>query len=115
MIAPEPLRGELLRRGEWFADRAWHDLEEFDTRYSARACAVLMIEGLIDGAFRSKHDLSCLPPAPKCDFGHPEDFQSQATRAKQQIRSFKGLARASLAALRPRNLSILSKHLLGRF
>lgn len=111
--ADEPLRSKLLGRGEAFADRAWDDLESFTTRTAARACAVVMVEGLVDSAFRTTPRMPQLPACSPTEFGRPERFDAQAVRAKRSVKSIKGLANAGIAALRPMTWPILWNHLRG--
>jgi hypothetical protein len=111
MHADDPLRSELLSRGESLADRAWNDLECFATRTAARACAVVMVEGLIDSAFRETPIMPHLSASPPAEIGRPEVFVAQAVRAKRSLKSIKGLTHAGFATLRPMTWRILWNHL----
>ncbi len=99
--ADDPLRSHLLRRGEELADRAWHDLERFTTRYSARGVALLMAEGPLD----AKSRLAPIPqmPRPVQDhgFGVPETFVPPKQRVLDQLRAVRGLGKAVLKLANP--------------
>lgn len=99
--AGEPLRSRCLERGRELADRAWQDLLRFESKNTARAIAVMMIEGGRDSFFR----VAAEPPAPKpleChDFGRPEAFVPQRERVKRSLRTPAGLARAACRLANP--------------
>jgi hypothetical protein len=100
--AEEPLRGRLLRRGQELAERAWSDLMQFDTRYSARALALLLREGTRDHYFRF-HAAAPAPRSPgEHDFGAPTAFVPQKLRLRTQLRSLGGLSRALARLANPR-------------
>jgi hypothetical protein len=100
--AGEPLRGRLLKRGEELADRAWSDLERFESRGAARAVAILMAEGTLDAYFRTQE----VPAAPRAAgaaaFGSPAKFVPQKQRVLTQLKTVRGLARALLRLASPR-------------
>lgn len=99
--ADEPLRARLLARGWELAGRAWEDLERFGSKNTARAVAVLMVEGLRDAFFR----IAAEPPAPKApgehDFGRPREFLAQRDRVRRALKTPAGLARALACAANP--------------
>ncbi len=101
--ADEPLRGWLRKRGQDLADRAWSDLQRFETRGAARAVAILMVEGTADEYFRTW----AVPVAPRAphgvEFGEPTTFVPQKQRVLAQLKSVRGLARAALRLAHPRN------------
>jgi hypothetical protein len=92
--ADEPLRSQLRGRGEELAERAWQDLQSFESRTSTRALALLMMEGTRDSWLRPG---SFLPaPAPAEDHGPvaPERFVPQRQRVLAQLKTPRGLLRA---------------------
>src|SRR5262249_4654024 len=97
------LRGRLLKRGLELAERAWSDLERFESRYVARAAALLMFSGTMDQYFRSVP----ITPAPPCpavhDFGTPERFVPQKLRVRAQVKTVRALLRAALCLANARN------------
>jgi hypothetical protein len=95
----EPLRSRMRERAGELADRAWRDLMSFGTRASARALALVLVEGAIDGFFRSRTE----QPAPKSNIRFSPDkpvrFVPQRTRVVQSLKSpakWPGLARRLL-------------------
>ncbi|MGH7199323.1 MAG: hypothetical protein ACREJB_01880, partial [Planctomycetaceae bacterium] len=108
--AQEPLRSRLLERGEQFADRAWNDLWRFETRSSARAVAVVMVEGLKDCAFRSCE----IQPAPAADFdgefNAPETFVPQRQRVMRRMKSLSGACGLAGRLLNPLRWTAYFKH-----
>ncbi len=98
----EPLRGRFIQRGRELADRAWVDLLHFETRSSARAIAIMLVEGTRDAYFRT-HDV-CPAPPPKdgFDFGTPTIFVPQKLRIRRQLRTPSGVGRALLRLADPR-------------
>jgi hypothetical protein len=101
--ASEPLRGRLLRRGQELADRAWSDLLRFESRATARAAALVMVDGPVDSAFRARSFPPAPPPAVVPDFGKPTVFLPQKLRVRAQLLSLPGLARALLCLANPRH------------
>jgi hypothetical protein len=92
--AEEPLRLDLFRRGGELADRAWADLMRFESRTSARAVALLMVEGSFDSFFRG-HSADPAPrPVGAHDFGAPIPFVPQKARVLAQLRTVRGFAQA---------------------
>lgn len=78
--ADEALRNRLLDRGLQFAERAWSDLDRFETRASARAVAILMIEGVRDAYFRQRPLQLGVEAREAYDFGPPQRFVPQRLR-----------------------------------
>jgi hypothetical protein len=112
--ANEPLRQRLLRRGSELAQRAWHDLQSFASRYVTRAVALVLVEGLRDCYFRLP-SAADKPRGPiDCDFGLPQDFVPQKVRVKAQLKSLRGLLKTLLHLARPRAWRILWSRTLGR-
>jgi hypothetical protein len=100
--ADEPLRAKLLKKGDEFGDRAWRDLMRFSqTRTTARAIALVMIEGLADCVYRDS------PPEPRPapfaggDFPPKECFVPQKQRVLRMFRSPRGLATLGLRLANP--------------
>src|SRR5262249_28186624 len=61
-LAQPALRSRFLGRALELSERAWSDLLRFESCFSARAFAILMIEGLKDSIFRA-FGPACLPEA----------------------------------------------------
>lgn len=99
--AEEPLREKLLKRGEELADRAWSDLWRFDSRWSARAVALMMLNGTVDHFFRFGQIPSAPPLQADYDFGTPQEFLPQKLRVAAQLRSAIGILRAGLSTANP--------------
>jgi hypothetical protein len=94
--AEEPLRGQLLRRGNEFAERAWSDLLRFSTCTVARALAIVLTEGPCDVCLRPDRTPSAPRASQEHEFGRPQAFIPQKARVRAQLRSWRGLARAFL-------------------
>jgi len=83
--ADEPLRARLLARGDELADRAWRDLLRFDNPATARAAAILMIEGVRDSYFRTQPADDSVQARQDYDFGRSERFVPQQLRVLGRI------------------------------
>lgn len=87
------LQRQLTARGLELAERAWLDLNRFETRTYARALAVIMIEGLWDCFYRNPGVLTGL--AEDCDseftFGSPQHFTPQKQKVKSDLKSIPGI------------------------
>jgi hypothetical protein len=89
--ADEPLRTRLFDRGDALAERAWQDLLRFDTRTTARALAIVMVEGLWDCLLRQR-DLTAMPRATEiAGFSQPEKFTAQKLRVLSRLRTVSGV------------------------
>jgi hypothetical protein len=97
----EPQRSRLLRRGDQFAERAWHDLLRFESRTATRALAILMTEGTKDAYFRQTRPDPAPPGPGSHEFGAPRPFVPQKTRVSRQLRSLSGLLRAVVRLCNP--------------
>jgi hypothetical protein len=97
----------MLRRGEELAERAWSDLLAFSTRTSARAMAVVMVEGVRDAALRRPSEAARrfgaagLPPSSHTDYPPHCDFLPQRERVKRRLRSPAGVAALLARAVSP--------------
>jgi len=87
----EPRRLKWARRGDELAERGWSDLLRFDSRYSARAAAIVLQEGLRDLLLRC----SCVGAQPAAeigmDHGLPEEFVAQKRRVLGRLKSPRGM------------------------
>jgi hypothetical protein len=108
----EPSRTRLLDRGDELGDRAWADLLRFETRATARAVAIVMIEGLLDCTLRDRaseaqrrFNRSHAP-----DFGEPSSFVSQRQRVKAASSHPAGLARLVRRLLTPSRWASYLRH-----
>lgn len=99
----EPLRSQLLQRANELARRGWQDLLRFETRSTARALAVVMIEGSRDAYFQHCSLEPAPAPTESYDFGQPIKFVPQKQRVVAQLRSVGGLARAIARLANPVN------------
>jgi hypothetical protein len=98
----EPLRSRMLRRGTELTDRAWTDLLRFETRSTARAIAIVLLEGTQDSYFRT-HGVIPAPPAPgRFDFGTPTVFVPQKLRVRRKLRTLSGMVHALVRLANPR-------------
>jgi hypothetical protein len=101
--AEPPFRDRLLKRGQELVDRAWADLRRFASRTSARAAAILMTEGSVDAYFRTREIPQASIAPISYDFGRPDSFVPQKLRVRSQVRTLRGLVRAFLHVVTPRN------------
>jgi hypothetical protein len=92
--AEEPLRSRLLRRGDELADCGWNDLHRCKPSVTARARALLFVEGMRDRYFRSRSVTPTPVPTGTYDFGRPECFVPQRRRVMARLKSVRGLAGA---------------------
>lgn len=90
-------RSAMLERGAELADRAWDDLERFESRHVSRALAIAMSEGARDCWLRQQtfDDSSAVE---RGSWEPKADFVSQKDRVKQQLKSPRGLVEAGLSA-----------------
>jgi len=86
-------REAVLKRGEELADRAWDDLERFESRHVSRALAIAMSEGARDCWLRQQ-TFDDAPTAEQRTWEPKSDFVPQKDRVKQQLKSPNGLLRA---------------------
>lgn len=86
----EPERTAWIQRGEELSNRAWTDLMEFPSRASARAIALVVVEGAIDAALRSE-EVEARPRGPeRLEFGNPSRFVPQKERVRRKIHRLLG-------------------------
>jgi hypothetical protein len=99
----EPLRTRLRNRGDELGDRAWNDLLRFETRATARAVAIVMIEGLLDCGLRDRATLRqhCVVRPDTADFDRRVPFVSQRQRVRSALSHPAGLARLMVRLLTP--------------
>jgi hypothetical protein len=96
----EPLRARLLQRADELSERGWTDLYRFETRTTARALAIVLVEGPKEVYLRSHAAKGQAPPPPEAlDFGEPSRFVPQKTRVRNELRSVRGLVRLLLRCL----------------
>lgn len=83
----EPARSRMLCRADELADRAWADLMAFPSRSSARALALVLVEGVVDRCLAS-HGVQPAPRAEGCSaFPRSEPFTPQRIRVLRKLRS----------------------------
>lgn len=92
-FCPPEEREAVLKRGEELADRAWDDLERFESRHVSRALAIAMSEGARDCWLRQQ-TFDDAPAAEHRTWEPKTDFVPQKDRVKQQLKSPNGLFRA---------------------
>jgi len=90
-------RSDMLKRGAELADRAWDDLERFESRHVSRALAIAMSEGARDCWLRHQTFKNSAPVSAK-DWEPRPGFVPQRDRVKQQLKSPSGLVKAGLSA-----------------
>ncbi|MDA1161729.1 MAG: hypothetical protein O3B13_01370 [Planctomycetota bacterium] len=90
-------RTAMLKRGEELADRAWSDLERFESRHVSRSLAIAMSEGTRDCWLRMQSCSEELTVEPR-DWEPKQNFVPQKERVKQQLKSPRGLIRGIVSA-----------------
>ena len=104
-------RTAMLRRGEELADRAWDDLERFESRHVSRSLAIVMSEGARDCWLRQQIFDEPLSTT-RSDWKPQRDFVPQKDRVRQQLKSPGGLVAACLSACRVTRWSMTIRSLL---
>jgi hypothetical protein len=99
----------MLDRGDELAERAWSDLLSFPTRATARAMAVVMVEGLRDAELRQR-GFARSAAAPLAGLPPHLTFVSQRQRVKQRLRSPAGVVSLLAAAANPARWPRLLNH-----
>jgi hypothetical protein len=89
--ADEPLRARLLAKGADFSERAWADLNRFESRRTVRPLAIVLTEGTRDAYFRQGPEPAAPPLEAGYDFGRPTDFVPQKQRVLVRLKSVRGL------------------------
>jgi hypothetical protein len=80
----------MFERGDALAERAWSDLQQFETRCSARAMAVVLTEAVRDAELRSRR-IPAPIERPSGALPAREAFVPQRERIKAKLRSPAGL------------------------
>jgi hypothetical protein len=108
--AAEPLRSRLLVRCQQFTERAWSDLERFDTRTSTRAVAIVLRQGLWNLFVQDRDEVEAELPSPMLPLsnalltpGNPASFVPQRERIRQNLRRPVGLLKMGLRLAAPWN------------
>jgi hypothetical protein len=101
--AEEPLRTSLVRRGQELAERAWNDLLSFESRTSARAVALVLVEGMVDRSLRNATNTPLPRPEGLFNHGVPECFIPQRRRVFRQLKTLGGISTALLRIVNPYN------------
>jgi hypothetical protein len=102
--ADESLRARLLSRADELADRGWEDLHRCKPSVTARARAILFVEGMRQHYFRSRGVTPAPAPSGDFDFGRPQPpFVGQRRRVLARLKGPWGLAGALGRMLNPRN------------
>lgn len=84
--ADADLSAKMRIKADSINQRAWDDLPKYGRPDTARARAIIMIEGSRE-AFFSDSDEPLAPPAPTIGVGDPEQFVGQRERIKRMIKS----------------------------
>jgi hypothetical protein len=87
----EPLRTQLVRRADELASRGWDDLLRCRPSVTARARALLFVEGVRDRHFRTRGVTPSPAPSIGIDFGRPEAFVAQRQRVRSRLTRARGL------------------------
>lgn len=98
-----PHRSACLRRADELADRAWSDLNGFESRQVARSIALVMIEGWRDEQLRLRPPVPAVRVSAPAGFGSPARFVPQKRRVLDRLRTPGGLIRTALALADPRS------------
>ncbi len=107
-------RAAILKRGEELADRAWDDLERFESRHVSRALAIVMSEGARDCWLRQQ-SFEDAPTTEQRTWGPKPKFVPQKDRVKQQLKSPQGLIKAAVSALNISKWPATLRSLLKQF
>jgi hypothetical protein len=99
--ADEPLGGRLLGRADELADRAWDDLHRCSPAATARARAILFVEGMRDRYFHLRGVRVALASTAVTAFGQPACFVLQRRCVLSLLRSPQGWLRAACRLLSP--------------
>ncbi len=86
-FADEPLRSQLISRGQVLSDRAWSDLLTFSSKHVARALAIVMVEGTYDDWLRRNNPESTRCPEFVEEFDSPSLFVTQKRRIINRLKS----------------------------
>src|SRR5207302_3827928 len=84
-------------------ERAWDDLHRCKPSVTARARAILFVEGMRDRYFRTCSVTPAPLPTGTYDFGRPELFVPQRHRVLARVKSLRGLAGVVGRLADPRN------------
>lgn len=107
--AAEDERTLMFDRGEELAERAWKDLQQFSTRTTARAMAIVLTEGLRDAELR-RRNVAVLVVSPPTNVPAPESFVPQRERIKRKLRSPAGIVSLLWTAANPARWPRLLNH-----
>jgi hypothetical protein len=91
------LAAALSKRGDELAELAWRDLMAFESPWTARALALVMVEGT---RLACGSTIDAAPRAGDREFATPQLFLAQKQRVKRQFRSPGGLIRLAARVLR---------------
>ena len=92
-----PLREDLLAKAAGIAERGWFDLLRFNTRYTLRPLAIMLIEGLRDEFYKRGREPVAPSPGELVDCPAVcEPFREQSARVRRQLRSPAGIASAAV-------------------
>lgn len=105
----DPLRSRLLARGQALAERAWSDLQGFESRAVTRSLAIWMQEGPRSEALNVDQRWAPRPTCPP-SFGEPVRFVPQRQQLKDALSHPRETAQMLLNALQPTRW----RKLLGR-
>jgi hypothetical protein len=87
----EPIRRRLLTRADDLTARAWTDLHRFQNPATARAIAILLVEGMRERSLPQAAAATVAQCAASFDFGFPQTFQSQRARVLSRLKTVGGL------------------------
>jgi hypothetical protein len=107
-------RSAMLKRGEELADRAWDDLERFESRHVSRSLAIAMSEGGRDCWLRQQ-SFDDAEAAQQRSWEPKQSFVPQKDRVKQQLKSPRGLLSAVAAACNVIKWPGTVRHLMKQF
>jgi hypothetical protein len=86
MYADNLMRSRLLRRADELGDRGWADLFRFETRTTARALAILMVEGSKEDFLKRELPTGRPVSRERFDFGKPAQFVPQRQRVLTKLK-----------------------------
>lgn len=104
----DPMKSTLFEKGELIAERAWSDLERFNTKAFARPLAIMMVEGLKEKDIPSM-TIEVPSHLQALTFGPSVPFVAQKQRVLRMLRSpiaaLAGMSHALAYLVRPRSAS----------
>ena len=103
------LASALALRGDQLAESAWRQFLSFEAPWTARAMALVMVDGTRDARSDWRSDRAPPPRKYNADFGMPQSFVSQKQRIRRELHSVPGIGRLAMRALGLRTRSMFPR------